>query len=151
MHYLIFLIYIFFSVSNTHDYVKADITIDHPVLRIPAENANVGAGYMEIINNSDDEIKLLNIEASIAKKQEIHEVVLENKIYKMRPVKYGILIKSNEKLIFKNKSYHFMFFNLLQNYKNDDMLEAKLIFDNDFEIPIKFKVVLGNKNKDHNH
>ena len=151
MHHLIFLIYIFFSVSNSHDYVKADITIDHPVLRIPAENANVGAGYMEIINNSADEIKLLDIEASIAKKQEIHEVVLEDKIYKMRPVKYGLLIKSNEKLIFKNKSYHFMFFNLLQNYRNNDMIEAKLIFDNDLKIPIKFKVILGNKDKDHNH
>ena len=104
---------------------------------------------MKIINKSNKEIKLSNIEANIAKTQEIHEVILENDVYKMRPIKTEILIKPEETLEFKPKSYHFMFFNFNNELEDSEMLEAKLIFDKGLVIPIKFKVVIGQN--EHNH
>ena len=104
---------------------------------------------MKIINKSKKDIKLINLESNIAQKQEIHEVILENDIYKMRPINNGILIKPEETLQFKSKSYHFMFFNFNKKLEDNEMLEANLIFDKGLKIPIKFKVIVGHN--EHNH
>ena len=111
-------------------------------------DSNVGAGYMKIMNKSNKEIKLVSLEANIAKTQEIHEVILENDVYKMRPINTDILIKPKDTLEFKPKSYHFMFFNFNKKLEDNEMLEAKLIFEKGLVIPIKFKVVVGH-NKHH--
>ena len=104
---------------------------------------------MKIINKSNKEIKLSSLEANIAKTQEIHEVILENDVYKMRPINTEILIKPEETLEFKPKSYHFMFFNFNKEFEDNEMLEAKLIFDKGLVIPIKFKFVVGHN--EHHH
>ena len=148
----ILLIYLFFILnyaSFAHDYSKENINIDHPIIKVVKSNSKVGAGYMKIINKSNKEIKLSSVESNIAKTQEIHEVILENDVYKMRPINTEILIKPKDTLEFKPKSYHFMFFNFNKKLANNEMLEAKLIFDKGLVIPIKFKVIIGQN--EHNH
>ena len=110
MRYFIFLIYFFVFSSFGHEYINENIKIYHPILKIVNSNSKMGAGYMTIINKSENKIQLVNIDSKIAKKQEIHEVILENDVYKMRPINTDILIKPKETLEFKPKSYHFMFF-----------------------------------------
>ena len=152
MKKFIIFIYLFFilnCVSFAHDYSKDNIKVDHPIIKVVKANAKVGAGYMKIINKSNKEIKLSSIEANIAKTQEIHEVILENDVYKMRPINNEILIKPKETIEFKPKSYHFMFFTFNKTLEDNEMLEAKLIFDKGLIIPIKFKVVIGHNQ--HNH
>ena len=152
MRKIIFFIHLFFILNNisfAHNYSKNDINIDHPIIKVTQPDSKVGAGYMKITNKSNDEIKLFGVEANIAKTQEIHEVILENDVYKMRPINTEILIKPKDTLEFKPKSYHFMFFNFNKKLANNEMLEAKLIFDKGLVIPIKFKVIIGQN--EHNH
>ena len=137
------------NVSFAHDYSKEDINIDHPIIKLVKLDSKVGAGYMKIINKSNKKIKLMSLEADIAKTQEIHEVILVNDIYKMRPINNGILIKPEDILELKPKSYHFMFFNFNKKLKDNEMLKAKLIFDRGLVIPVKFKVIVGHN--EHNH
>ena len=136
-------------ISFAHDYRKEDIYVDHPIIKVVKLDSKVGAGYMKITNKSNKEIKLVSLKANIAKTQEIHEVILENDVYKMRPINVGVLIKPEDTLEFKSKSYHFMFFNFNKKLEENEMLEATLIFNKNLEIPIKFKVIIGH-NK-HNH
>ena len=145
----IYLFLIFNCVSFAHDYSKENVDIDHPIIKVVKQNSKVGAGYMKIINKSNKEIKLSGLEANIAKTQEIHEVILENDVYKMRPINTEILIRPKDTLEFKPKSYHFMFFNFNEKLEGNEMLEAKLIFDKGLVIPIKFKVVVGHN--EHHH
>ena len=42
-----------------------------------------------------------------------------------------------------------MFFNFNKEFEDNEMLEAKLIFDKGLIIPIKFKVVVGHN--EHHH
>ena len=152
MKKILLFIYLFLILnchSLAHDYSKENIIIDHPIIKVVKTNSKVGAGYMKIINKSNKEIKLYSLEANIAKTQEIHEVILENDVYKMRPINTEILIKSKETVEFKPKSYHFMFFNFNKKLEDNEMLEAKLIFDKGLVIPIKFKVVVGHN--EHHH
>ena len=152
MKKIVLFIYLFLNlngISFAHDYSKENINVDHPIIKVVKLNSKVGAGYMKIINKSNKEIKLSGLEADIAKTQEIHEVTLENDVYKMRPINTEILIKPNETLEFKTKSYHFMFFNFNKKLENNEMLEAKLIFDKGLVIPIKFKVIVGDNEHSH--
>lgn len=144
--------YLFLIISSTlysHDYNKNNIEVFHPILKVVKKDAKVGAGYMKITNNSNKKIELIGFKAEIAQKQEIHEIITENDVYKMRPVKSNLIIKVGETLEFKPKSYHFMFFDIYKRVKENEMLNAKLIFNNDLIIPIKFKVIIGNKAHKH--
>ena len=152
MKKIIIFIHLFFILNYfafAHDYSKEDIEIDHPIIKVVKQNSKVGAGYMKIINKSNKKVKLVSLEANIAKTQEIHEVILKNDVYKMRPINNGITIKPKDILEFKSKSYHFMFLNFNKKLEDNEMLEAKLVFDKGLVIPIKFKVIIGNN--EHNH
>ena len=127
------------------------IIIERPILKVIKAKSKVGAGYMRIINYSEKDIKLIKIQSNIAQTQEIHEIIKKKNVYKMRPVDNGIIIKSGNQIEFKPKSYHFMFFDINNTVIEGEMLDAQLIFNNNMVIPIKFKVVIGNKNQTHNH
>jgi hypothetical protein len=101
-------------------------------------DGKMGAAYFKIKNNSDNEIQLIGIDSNIAKKQEIHEVVEEDGLYKMRPLKEDLFVLPGKELIFKPKSYHIMFFGINKSHVNDEMLDAKIKFKNNV-IDIKFK------------
>ena len=149
MRLIIIFIYFFSFIANSHDYKKNNIIIERPILKVNSSDAKVGAGYFKIINNSNVNIYIKEITSDIAKKIEIHEVIKENNIYKMRPVNENLAIYSGQELIFKNKSYHAMFFNFNNILENNNMIEANLQFEKGLIIPIKFKVLIGNSNHKH--
>ena len=144
MRYLIIIIYFFLHSVFSHEYEKEGLKIFHPIIKVNSAKAKVGAGYFKITNNTTKSFILENISSQIAKKQEIHEVILNNDIYKMRPVSNGVEIKPGKVLEFKSKSYHIMFFNILKPLVNEEMLNAKFLFNDGLELPVKFKVVLDN-------
>ena len=150
MHYLVILIYFFLFNLPGHDYKKNNVLVDHPVLKIVSADSQIAAGYMKIENNGKKDIVLTKIISDIAEKQEIHEIILKNKVYKMRPLNKGLKIKSGEIVELKPKSYHMMFFGLNRSFNNDEMIKAKLVFLDDTEIDIEFKVIIGIDN-DHIH
>ena len=129
MHYLFFFIYIFITSSYCHDYSLNGVKVHHPVLKVVKEDSKVGAGYAKIINNTEKKIILIGIESKIAESQEIHEVIVQDDVYKMRPLKKGIVIKANNEIELKPKSYHFMFYNIKKILEKDAMLAANLIFN----------------------
>lgn len=149
MRYLFIILYFILFQAHSHQFEKNNIIIKHPILKIISTSSKIGAGYFKIINNSEKEIYLVGVSSRIAKKQEIHEVIEENNVFKMRLLKKNLLIKAGAKIEFKQQSYHIMFFELNETFKTDQMLKAKLNFNKDFFIPIEFKVVVNNSN--HNH
>ena len=101
MRIFIVLLYFILNQSFAHQYEKNGITISHPILKMIANDGKMGAGYFKIKNNSDNEIQLIGIDSSIAEKQEIQEVVEENGVYKMRPLKEDLIVLPGKELIFK--------------------------------------------------
>ena len=149
MRYLFIILYFILFQAHSHQFEKNNIIIKHPVLKIVSTSTKIGAGYFKIINNSEKEIYLVGVTSRIAKKQEVHEVIEENNVFKMRPLKKSLLIKPGTEIEFKPQSYHLMFFELNEIFKTDQMLKAKLNFNKDFFIPVEFKVVINSSNHDH--
>ena len=67
----------------------------------------------------------------------------------MRPINKGVFIASKDKLEFKPRSFHFMFFNFNKKIEHNEMLKAELVFDKGLIIPIKFKVIIGRNEHSH--
>ena len=143
MRSLIFFLFLIPFCNLAHEYKDSNIVIKHPVLKLISKDSNTAAGYLSIENNSRKEIVFKGIISDIAKKQELHEVILKNNVYKMRPVQHGIFIKPGNRLELKQKSYHLMFFDINKSQLANEMIEAKLIFDNNMVINVKFKLEIG--------
>ena len=149
MRNLIFFLFLIPFCNLAHEYKDSNIVIKHPVLKLISKDSNTAAGYLSIENNSSKEIVFKGIISDIAKTQEIHEVILKNNVYKMRPVQNGISIIPGNKLELKPKSYHLMFFDINKLQLSNEMIEAKLMFDNNIIINVKFKVEIGHVSHSH--
>ena len=149
MRHLLILVYFFLFQANGHQFEKNNVIIKQPIIKVNKNSTKVGAGYFTILNNSKKRISLLGIKSKISDKQEVHEVIEDNNIFKMRPITKGLLIEPKTSVEFKPESYHIMFFNFNKVLESNQMIEATLNFDDDFFIPFKFKVII-NQGK-HNH
>ncbi|MDC3024237.1 copper chaperone PCu(A)C [Alphaproteobacteria bacterium] len=149
MRYFLVLVYFFLFQANGHQFEKNDIIIKQPIIKVNKNSSKVGAGYFKIINNSQKRIFLLGIESKVSDKQEVHEVIEDNNVFKMRPLKKSLLIEPGTFIEFKPQSYHVMFLRLNTVLDSNEMVEATLNFDDNFFIPIKFKVIINQAK--HNH
>ena len=138
MRYIIIFLYFFLLELHAHQYEKDNITIDHPILKMNSNNSKVGAGYFKIINNTTNKIVLDSIYSDISEKQEVHEVILKNEVYKMRPLKKPLSILPGNELILKPKYYHVMFYNIKNFHVGDELLKAKILFHQTIKIELKF-------------
>ena len=141
-------IFIYSLVVFAHDYENEIVLVDHPWMKIFQEN---GAGYFSLKNKSETQnIKLISADSSQINKIEIHNIIMENDVMKMRPVDGGVTVKVGELIKFKPKSYHLMFFGIKGEYGKGDMIDIKLNFENSASIIVKFKVDTA-KVSNHNH
>ena len=149
MRYIIIFLYFFLLKLHGHQYEKDNIIIDHPILKMDSNNSKVGAGYFKIINNTANKIVLDSIHSNISEKQEIHEVILKDEVYKMRPLKKPLSILPGKEFILKSKSFHIMFYNIKQPHVADEFLKAKVLFNRNIDVEVKFKVLIGNDTHEH--
>ncbi|MGC6411821.1 MAG: copper chaperone PCu(A)C, partial [Candidatus Puniceispirillaceae bacterium] len=61
-----------------------ELMFDHPWLRATAPNAPMAAGYLQITNMDGADDRLVAARADFAKAVEVHEVIKENGVAKMR-------------------------------------------------------------------
>ena len=63
-----------------------DIIIDNVWIKDTPPNHKITAGYLTIENLSDTDATLLSVSSSFAKKGEIHQLRMDGKVMKMRPI-----------------------------------------------------------------
>ena len=146
---LICLSIIFFSFSAfTHKFETSNMVVEHLWMKISNTN---GVGYFEIKNISSDDIYLTGLVSKDVKKIEIHEVIMEDDIAKMRPVVGGIRIKTGETMEFKPMGNHLMFFGINKDYEEGQMMEVALIFKSLENLDVRFKIDSVKSSHKHDH
>jgi len=135
---------------------------DNPAINI--ENAYIknvppvspnSAAFMTIKNNSAVDINLIKVESDLSKVVELHNMILESGIMKMRQVD-SILIKANSSTELKPGGLHIMLIGLKAPLKKDEKRIFTLTFDNGLtekiEIQVKdVQLKAGEMEHDHNH
>jgi copper(I)-binding protein len=123
-----------------HEVKAGDLTLNHPWLRATAPGAPVSGGYMQITNAGSTPDVLVGGSAEFADKVEIHEMVMDGDVMKMRPVEGGLEIPAGGQVELKPGSYHVMFIGMKKQLVPDTYEHARLVFKNAGEVDVEFAV-----------
>jgi len=105
----------------------AAIQISDAWIREAPPGASAMAGYLHIINTTDNEIILQQASSPKFKSIEFHRSIEKNGVYKMVPHLH-IHIAANSTFELMPGDYHFMMFSPASNLKDGDTVEIDLQF-----------------------
>ncbi|AKO64097.1 hypothetical protein VI34_01880 [Methylophilales bacterium MBRSG12] len=117
MKKLITIILLLFS-----NYLLADITFKNPIIKNNF-GKKVTAGFATII--SDEDLEIIDISSNISKRIEIHTMLMEGDVMKMRKIESPI-ITTKKPLQLKKSGDHLMIYDLTENL--DDLKNITLSF-----------------------
>lgn len=127
-----------------------DVSAQHAYARATPPNAPTSAVFVEFENKGDTERVIVAASTSAAGKVELHDVIKEGDVMKMRQVEQ-ITLPAQSTTVLKPGSLHIMLFQLAEPLVEGNEIDVEVTFANgdtqSFKAPIK-KVMSGMK---HNH
>ena len=149
MKVIIYILILSFSfIAQAHKYEAENMLVDHPWMK--AFNNN-GAGYFKIKNTSNTDIHLLEVVSDSVDNIELHTIIMEEGVAKMRPIKGGVIIKVGESIEFKPMGNHLMFFGINKKLGEGELMEANFKFKNSKDLLVKFKMESNKSSHNHEH
>ena len=122
--------------------------VDHPWMKVFNNN---GAGYFKIKNIGNTDIHLLEVVSDSVDNIELHTIIMEEDVAKMRPIKGGVIIKVGESMEFKPMGNHLMFFGINKKLGEGELMEANFKFKNSKDLLVKFKMESNKSSHNHEH
>lgn len=138
-----------FGSAQAHEFKLGQIEIGHPYSRAMLPMAKVGGGYFKITNNGPAD-RLVSVKSERAESVELHEMKMNGAVMEMRELDGGIAIPAKTTVELKPGSYHLMFMNVQQPFKEGEMVKATLVFEKSGSVDVEFAVgpVAGDKGHD---
>lgn len=90
---------------------------------------SMGAAYLEITNNGDEDDRLVSITTDAAGVVEVHEVKMQDSVMQMTPLHDGLPIPAGDTVALEPGGYHIMLIGLTES----------LIAGEDYEITLTFE------------
>jgi periplasmic copper chaperone A len=129
----------FLSLAATaSEFVVGDLKLSSPWVRASVPGQVNGAGYVKIDNKSTQADRLLSATTSGVNRVELHTVITENGVAKMREVT-GIDVPTTGVQLTPG-GYHIMFLGLKDPFKAGVMIPVTLKFEKAGEIKVNFEV-----------
>ena len=122
--------------------------VDHPWMKVFNNN---GAGYFKIKNIGNTDIHLLEVVSDSVDNIELHTIIMEEDVAKMRPIKGGVIINAGESMEFKPMGNHLMFFGINKKLGEGELMEANFKFKNSKDLLVKFKMESNKSSHNHEH
>ena len=141
---------IYNNMGFSHDYYLGKLTIDHPYITKPIPGSLSAVGYMKIQNKGDNADYLIKIESLFSSKNQVHEMIMDNNIMKMRYLQNGLELPSGKEIILKRDGYHIMFMGLKKELIYGEKEKVILYFKNTGKIIVQFEIKNMN-DKGHDH
>ena len=93
--------------------------------------------YFKIKNTGNTDIHLLEVVSDSVDNIELHTIIMEEDVAKMRPIKGGVIIKVGESMEFKPMGNHLMFLELIK-LGEGELMEANFNFKNSKYLFVNF-------------
>jgi copper(I)-binding protein len=122
------------------DYSVGSIAVGNPWTRATPKGATVAGGYMTISNKGSAPDRLVGGSAAVAGRFEVHSMVMEQGVAKMRPVQGGLEIKPGETVELKPGSFHVMLMGLKQQLQKGQKVKGTLEFEKAGKVEIEYAV-----------
>jgi hypothetical protein len=121
------------------DYKAGSLVISGPWSRATPKGAESAIGYMTIKNNGTTTDRLIGGSFDVADTFELHSMVMENGIAKMREL-MDVEIKPGQTIEFKPGGSHAMFVNLKHPLSKGEHIKGTLIFEHAGTVQIQYSV-----------
>jgi copper(I)-binding protein len=123
-----------------HEFKVGDIEITHPWARATPKGADVGGGYMTITNHGSQPDRLTAVSSPIAGMVQLHTMVMEGDVAKMRELPDGVEIPPGGSVELKPHSLHIMFMGLKKPLSEKESFEAELTFEKAGKVTVEFEI-----------
>ena len=128
------------SVASAQQFKAGDIVISHPWSRATPKEAKVGAGYLVLENRGTVPDRLLDGSVEVAPGFEIHDVVVEDGVMRMRELE-AIELPPGGSVEMKPGGRHIMFAGLLHPLTAGGKARGALKFEDAGRIEVEFDVI----------
>lgn len=119
---------------------EASVTVTNQWARTSPMAATTGAAYMDIVATDGDELVSASVDASVAGKTEVHEVVMSGGSMTMREVD-KIVLPAGETVSLKPGGYHIMLLDLVNPLEVGSSISVTLTFATAGEITVDVPVL----------
>ena len=121
------------------EFKKGELLIDKAWTRASARGQTVAAGYLEIRNAGKEADRLVSASTSAAERIELHVIVKEGEVMKMRQVK-SFDVPPGGKVELKPRGAHMMIFGIKRPFAKDERIPVTLKFEKAGDVAIELAV-----------
>ena len=116
-----------------------NLKLENPQARATVPAQKMSGGFLKIENKGGAD-KLLSASSSVSKTMELHTMVMDGNVMRMREVK-GIDVPANGSVELKPGGLHLMFMDLNEQLKPGSTFKVKLKFEKAGEVEVPFQVM----------
>lgn len=132
---------VFQPAAQAHDYVLGALKIDHPWARPTVTTRQPGAGFFAIENTGETDARLIEVRpVGFAEAIEIHDIVEDDGIFRMRAMHDGLVIPAGETVALEPGGKHLMMFGLSEPLTEGEAPEVVMVFEDLGEIIVRLTV-----------
>ena len=126
--------------AEATDYDIGSIHITKPWARATPKGAASGAAYMTITNNGKTPDRVTCVSSEASAECQIHTMIMDNGVMKMRPVEGGLEIKPGETVALKPSGVHMMLIDLKHPLEQGKTAAAILKFEHAGTIDVEYPI-----------
>lgn len=116
------------------------ILVEQAWARVIPGGSKTGAVYLTIHNTSLTDDLLLAVDSSAARETAVHQSVVEDDIARMKPMPFGVDVKSGAEVIMQPGAMHIMLTGLTGALQPGDQLPVTMVFREagklEFDVPV---------------
>ncbi len=111
-----------------------------------ASNTKAGAAFMQIVNHTDADDRLIAVKSDVAARTELHtHKEMGDGVMKMVHVEEGFAIPAGATHVLQRGGDHVMFMGLNAPFEQGDTISVTLVFENAGEVMVEVPVDLERK------
>lgn len=125
--------------ASAHDYSVGDLKIDHPWARATPGAITTGAAYLAVTAQGQSPDRLIAAETPRAAKAELHTMMMDGDIMKMRQVS-AVEINPGEPTLLRPGGLHIMLIGLKAPLREKDSFPMTLTFEKAGKVEVQIVV-----------
>jgi copper(I)-binding protein len=126
--------------ASAENFSAGSIEINNPWIRATPRGAAVAGAYMTIVNQGVEAERLIGGSIPGISRFEVHQMVMDGNVAKMRPVKGGVEIKPGQSVALSPNSFHVMLIGLKQPFQQGQHVKGTLEFQKAGKVDVEFTV-----------
>jgi periplasmic copper chaperone A len=126
--------------AAAENYTAGSLEIDNPWMRATPRGADVASAYLTIVNKGTEAERLIGGTLTGVSRFEVHRMVVEGGVAKMRPVEGGLEIKPGQSLALTPGALHVMLIGLKQPFQQGQHIKGTLMFEKAGKVDVEFTV-----------